>query len=533
MQDNEFKNREIKAVPLERQNIGVDTNNTFSDLILSSAEDGTLDKNNLQAFTQTATTREQIYNLIDTMSQDATISAILEIYSEDITDTNDNGEIIWCESDNAEVQKYVDYLIKNLRINDKIYSWAYNLVKYGDVYIRLYRDSDTLKSEHHKDKEKLNEDVILNIRRKKDKYNNYLDMVPNPGEMFELQSMGKTVTYIQAKSNFQQNIIKDTALNPYLTYKMNKNDVVIYNATDFAHASLQTSNDRYKEEISLVTNVENTDEEEKYTVKKGQSLLYNSFKTWRELDLLKNSLLLNRITRSAIVRLLSVDVGDMPDDKVITYLERIKSKITQKSAVSVGQQMQNYTDTQPIENFVLIAKHGEQGGVTQETLGGDVNIRDLGDIENFEDDLYGGLRVPKQFLGKTNDAAGFSGGESLSIISSRYGKSVKKYQKLLCQLVTDIINLYMFDSNKNKFINKFTIKMKPPVTQEDIDNRAAKKEQLSQITDTVQSLVEYFTDDELKLKFVKTMYAPVLGDTDAIAILDEQIKKDRKKYIQA
>nr|DAE27130.1 MAG TPA: portal vertex protein [virus sp. ctnRj46] len=40
--------------------------------------------------------------------------------------------------------------------------------------------------------------------------------------------------------------------------------------------------------------------------------------------------------------------------------------------------------------------------------------------------MYGALRVPKQFMGFTDDATGFNGGTSLTIISSRYAKMIKR-----------------------------------------------------------------------------------------------------------
>jgi hypothetical protein len=56
-------------------------------------------------------------------------------------------------------------------------------------------------------------------------------------------------------------------------------------------------------------------------------LLYTAFKTWRELSLLENSLLLNRVTKSSIVRIISVEVGDMPKEQVGPHLQGIKSLI--------------------------------------------------------------------------------------------------------------------------------------------------------------------------------------------------------------
>ena len=40
--------------------------------------------------------------------------------------------------------------------------------------------------------------------------------------------------------------------------------------------------------------------------------------------------------------------------------------------------------------------------------------------------MFGALRVPKQFFAQTDDGAGFNGGESLALISYRYAKAIKR-----------------------------------------------------------------------------------------------------------
>ena len=76
--------------------------------------------------------------------------------------------------------------------------------------------------------------------------------------------------------------------------------------------------------------------------------------------------------------------------------------------------------------------------------------------------VHNSLRVPKQYFGDTDDSAGFNGGESLSLISSRYAKMVKRIQNVICQIVTDIVNLMLIDKHLTKYVNKFTIRMQNP-----------------------------------------------------------------------
>jgi hypothetical protein len=49
---------------------------------------------------------------------------------------------VWCEATDANVGKYVNYLLNIMNVDKYIYSWVYHLIKYGDLYLRLYRESD-------------------------------------------------------------------------------------------------------------------------------------------------------------------------------------------------------------------------------------------------------------------------------------------------------------------------------------------------------------------------------------------------------
>lgn len=84
----------IKAVPAPGLDVGVDLDNTLDQQLLDGAQNDVADLGVLERFLTVAQTREQIYELIDTMSQDAMVSAILETYAEDVCETNDRGQIV-------------------------------------------------------------------------------------------------------------------------------------------------------------------------------------------------------------------------------------------------------------------------------------------------------------------------------------------------------------------------------------------------------------------------------------------------------
>ena len=70
--------------------------------------------------------------------------------------------------------------------------------------------------------------------------------------------------------------------------------------------------------------------------------------------MLENAILLNRITRSSVVRNIQVEVGDMPKSKVQATLRHVKELFEQKSSINAGSSMSEYTNPGPIENNIRI-----------------------------------------------------------------------------------------------------------------------------------------------------------------------------------
>lgn len=525
--------KKIKIVPKNKPNIGIDTEDKFQDTVISAAQESKLDTNKLESFTNIAQTRDQVYSTIDTMMTDSTLSAILECYTSDVVDTNDQGQIVWCEASDPKINNYVTYLIESLNIDKNIPRWAKKLIKYGDLYLKMYRDSDIkfdpVFGKKEEEKDTLNENVNISLHKEADHYVHYVDCVSNPSEYFELTKYGKTMGFIEAPIAVQTpfgNLQEASGLN-YLRYKLKKKDVTVYSPTDYVHAFLGDNSSRVQEEVNIFMNdnaYNNETEAVTYQVKRGDSLFSNIFKVWREMTLLENSILLSRITKSAIVRILNVETGDMSKEQANELLSRLKSQIEQKTALDANVSMANYSNPSPIENVIYVPTHNGQGNITSNTLGGDADPKQLTDLDWFNNRLFGALGVPKHYFGFTDDSAGFNGGDSLAIISSRYGKKVKYIQTVLCQAITDVINLYLIDSGMDSFVNQFTIKMQPPVTKEELERREALDNKIRYVGDIMSQLTDV-EDVATRLKIVKSLLSNVISDNEVIELIQSEIDK--------
>lgn len=526
--DDSLYDKKIEPIVAPDKQIGIDLENNVISNIVNSVESSQFDVNAFNAFTTVSRSRNEIYDTLDAMGEDSTIAAILETYAEDATETNDQGNIVWCESSDSEVAKFVTYLLNSLNVDKNIYKWTHSLCKYGDVYLRLYRESEYEESIFDKVKKKkepnqLNEDLKIKYYAKDDKYVHYLEQVDNPAQAFELTRFGKTAAYIKtsidATNSKNNNLTNNSFINKY---SFNTNDIDLYPATEFVHGCLEDNTSRTPEEVELF--VDDDMNPISYKVKRGQSLLYSTYKIWRQLMLLENSVLLNRVTQSSIVRVIGVEVGDMPKENVQVHMAQIKHLIEQKASLSVGNSMSEYTNPGPIINNVYVPIRNQQGNITTQQIGGDVKIGDLADLGYYQDKFFGSMRVPKQYFGVTDDNAGFSGGESLSIISARYAKMIKRIQNTMIQMLTDAINLILIDTGNESYINNFTLKMLPPTTSEEV----ARRENVSNKVGLVRDIMDIMGDIEtpkIKLKILKSLLSDTITDSEVVALIEEEIER--------
>ena len=560
--NKDYIGKEIKAVPKEEKNFGVDTNDTMINNIAEAAINSKLDVTDLENFLSVAQTREIYYQILDNMKEDNIIKAIIEAYAENSTETNENGDKVWVESEDTNIVKYVTYLLKSLQVDKNIYSWVSSLITYGDVYLKLFRQSeyeDDLfdneeieakqklnesksgndqalneelgKSEDTQDKEKLEEGLKIIYYPENDHFTNYVEAVVNPGEMFELTKFGKTMGYIKAPYNVYNNQLvtdkQDGLWLNSLQYNVVQSDVTLYQATDYVHALMDSGDNRVEETVNIFNDSKNREENvnaHSYNVKRGKSMLYDWYKTWREMSLLEDAIILNRLTKSSVVRIIQIEVGDMPKDMISSHLQSIKSMMEQKGALNTNNKYNEYNNPGPIENNIYVPTHEGKGNITVANVGGDYDPKTLTDLEYFRDKFFGSTGIPKQFFGFTEDGAGFNGGESLTIISSQFATRVKKIQSDILSMLEDLINILLYDRKLFSYINNFSLKMVAPISQKEIDRRDAQTNALGVLRDTM-SVLEDIQDVPTRLKIIKSLITNITNDPDIIQYIQDEIDR--------
>jgi len=550
---NPLAGSQIKSTVLDKTvKADVDLSKQLVDEVLGGTN---IDYAALEKFTTISNGREQVYELIDTMGRDSAVAMLLKTFAGSVCEAADNGHIIWCEAKDPKVSKYVNYLLNIMNVDKYVYGWTYCLLKYGDVYLKLFRESDyeddlfgqpktkgardILNEELDKETARaqgLDENIILSMHNNNDKYSYYVEMVPDPSTMFELTKYGKTYGFIEVPNTKDlgydySEVVSATSGITVANYRMKSNDVIVHQADDYVHAYLDDNYTRFPETVQIYRNATDYDADLNsmdYTVKRGKSILYDSYKTWREKTLLENAAILNRVTRSSIIRLVAVDVGDMSKEKAKATLRYVKSMIEQKTALVTGEGrtdggMSEFINPGPTENNVYYTTHNGQGAITINAVGGDTEVKGIADIEWWNDKFYAAFGVPKQYFGFTDEGGGFNGGTALTIISSQFGKNVKMVQNAVIQAVTEAINLMLINNGLVSYLNNFVLKMQQPITQEMLDYRKDLTDRLNAIS-SMNSLFTDVEDRERRLKLLKYQLGTLNYGDEMQAIIDEEIE---------
>lgn len=197
--------KKVKAIPVPEKNIGIDTNNTFQNDIANAILSSEIDISEVDKFTSASQNRDILYAQIDNMCVDGMISAVLEDYAQDSTEYNQSGRVMWAESNDPDIADYINFLLENFNVDKNAFRWAYCLCKYGDVYLRLVHkseyDRDIFSSKEQEESKVLQEGAKLVTYSNKDQYALYVEMQPNPAEIFELTQFDKTSGYIRTHVN--------------------------------------------------------------------------------------------------------------------------------------------------------------------------------------------------------------------------------------------------------------------------------------------------------------------------------------------
>jgi hypothetical protein len=407
-------------------------------------------------------TRLASYYDYESMEYTPEISAALDIYAEESTTTNEDGFILQIYSESNRIKGVLADLFNNrLDINTNLPMWTRNTCKYGDNFVYLKLDS---------------EKGIMGCQQ-----------LPN----IEIERLERGM-----KIKPSHNTTED-AKSLKFVWKVKDMEM---NTWEVAHFRL-LGDDR--------------------KLPYGTAMLEKARRTWKQLLLSEDAMLVYRTSRAPERRVFKVYVGNMDDKDVEPYIQRIANKFKRDQVVdsktgNVDLRMNQMAVDQ--DYFIPVRDPAQTSPI--ETLAGAQNLSEIADIEYIQKKLLTALRVPKAFLG-FEEVVG--DGKNLALQDIRFARTINRIQKSMIQELNKIAIIHLFILGFEDELTNFTLGLTNPSTQADLLKIENWKEKILLYKDAV-------SDPGNGIQAVSTTWAKkhILGFSDEEIKLDIQQQRIEK-----
>jgi hypothetical protein len=198
----------------------------------------------------------------------------------------------------------------------------------------------------------------------------------------------------------------------------------------------------------------------------GTSMLEKARRIWKQLLLCEDAMLIYRTSRAPERKLFKVFVGNMNDDDVEAYVQRVANKFKREQVVDskTGNVDMRFNQMAVDQDFFIpVRDPAAPDPIT--TLPGATNLSEIADIEYIQKKLLTALRVPKAFLG-FEEVVG--DGKNLALQDIRFARTINRIQKSMLAELNKIAIVHLFLLGFEDELSNFTLGLTNPSTQADL-----------------------------------------------------------------
>lgn len=452
-------------------------------------------------------TREYKYAEYDIMSADVIIRTALNMYADDSTQVDENSNsILDIESSDEHLKKDLISFLTKIKMEEKLRDTSYALGKYGNKFWKIYLTNDMKDIDH-------------------------IEEIDDPATVLDLWYQGEPLYFAQ---------------NPDDTHLYKNNDEFdLYDHNSFIHFYVHSGDE--SDVIELLDNQELDSHGNpkilKYKIQEGESLIEAVRVIWRILRSLEDSLLAAKLAKSDYVRIFNIEVGESSTSDSRLMVNKVKKIFD--SSVSMDIRNGSYTavkQQRSIGDPVFNSVSNGQGAIDVKSIGGDIEVKSLVDIDYFNNQLFAGLRIPKAWMGFEESLNGGLSQESTLVqLDIRYAKYIKKVIDAIVKGVTDLCDIWLKLHGRSNQIGKYKIVYNSPSTTEEL----AKIKELSDRVAVVSELAEVLASSSTGVNKVNLLWTllkqfvpytefldkikPIMEDAIDDSKLDIDIQKLLKK----
>lgn len=134
----------------------------------------------------------------------------------------------------------------------------------------------------------------------------------------------------------------------------------------------------------------------------GRSVIEDVYRTWRQMSLIEDAVIIYRVVRAPERRVYYIDTGNLQGPKREAAIEKQRMRLMQKQAVKNNELTTEY-DPHSTSEDIFIPTNSTGKGSRIETLPGGQNLGETADLEWFSRKLAAGLRIPHSMIDTHGD----------------------------------------------------------------------------------------------------------------------------------
>lgn len=254
----------------------------------------------------------------------------------------------------------------------------------------------------------------------------------------------------------------------------------------------------------------------------GQSILRCILDTWRRVILMREALIIYRITRAPSRFLFKLDTTGMAPAEALDFAKEVQKEYSKKSLQNpqTGEIDFKYSPLSIEDNVYVPKQAGDETEVS--TLEGASNLADIEDYKIIKSDLFAGLKIPKSHLTFEEE---LSNKGALADEDVRFANTIIRHQGSFVEGLVHIAIVHLYKKGFSESdIASFDIKMNNP-------SRATEKAKLELVTQRVELAQKLWSSDEEGLNFMSFVgvCTSVLkfSEDEVKDLIEQQVKEKR------
>jgi len=323
----------------------------------------------------------------ESMDNDGIISSALDIYADESTMKSEYGSVLEIQTENENIKAILHNLFYDiLNIEFNLWPWVRNMCKYGDFFLHL----------------EINEKYgITNVA---------------PLSAYDVAR----VEGIDPENPHYVKFVLEQGTNESSTYTSTKPRQSELENFEVAHFRLLSDSN---------------------FLPYGKSMIEQGRKTWKQLSLMEDAMMIHRIMRAPEKRVFQIDIGNIPPAEVDNYMQKILNKMKKTPIIdqASGEYNLKYNMQNITEDFFLPVRGGDSG-TRIESLPG-LSYEAVEDIDYLKNKLLAALRVPKAFLGYEESLGSKA---TLAAEDVRFARTIERIQRITISELTKIAIVHLY-----------------------------------------------------------------------------------------